>query len=185
LTASPRSHAATARDRHERIGHPVARLGIGAILIALGAVVIVLGRRQTTLDAFTAFALACCATLLVSPLSWGHYYMVELPALVCVPIWLYRHGRARAAKIAAIFPAIAAWTYYLAMPYAGALGILGAATTVWFLGASGLILSAELRITPKSLAAARSHRHASTPSRPHWRRLPRRRKHVPLDQAGR
>jgi hypothetical protein len=120
------------------------RIAIAGILIALLAVGGIVGSRANSLDAFTGFGLACCATLLVSPLAWGHYFMVELPALLCVPMWLGRRGMARTARAAAVIPVILAWSYYVAMPYVGGVGILGIGTAAWFLFACGLMLWAVL-----------------------------------------
>ena len=103
-----------------------------------------MGRRGTGLDAHVAFGLACCATLVVSPLSWGHYFMVELPALICVPIWFWRRGMPMVARIAAGVPVVLSWSYYVAMPYVGGLGVLGLGTAAWFLGVCGLVLCAEV-----------------------------------------
>ena len=55
-------------------------------------------RASNSLDAFTRLA-GQLRTLLVSPLSWGHYFMVELPALICVPIWLWKLGMPIAAGL--------------------------------------------------------------------------------------
>ena len=128
------------RERAGRIGHPGVRVAIAGSLIALLAVAAIVGRRANSLDAFTAFGLACCATLIVSPLAWGHYFMAELPALLCVPIWLARREMLRAAWAAAVIPVVLSWSYYLAMPYAGGLGILGLGTAMWFLVACGLMV---------------------------------------------
>jgi hypothetical protein len=132
------------REPPGRIGHPSVRIAIAGILIALLAVGAIVGRRANSLDAFTGFGLACCATLIVSPLAWGHYFMVELPALLCVPIWLGRRGMARAARGAAVIPVMLSWSYYVAMPYVGGVGILGIGTAAWFLFACGLMLWAVL-----------------------------------------
>src|SRR4029077_5743971 len=135
-----RANALPRRERPGRIGHPSVRIGIAGILIALLAVTVVLGRRANSLDAFTAFGLACCATLLVSPLAWGHYFMAQLPALLCAPIWLSRRGKLRAARVAAVIPVVLSWAYYVAMPYVGGVGILGLGTAGWFLMVCGLVV---------------------------------------------
>ena len=83
-------------------------------------------------------------TLLVSPLSWGHYYMVETPAVLLAPIWLLRRGKPAQARIVAVIPPVLSWSHYLAMPYTGELGLLGLGTTVWFLGVCILIVGNEV-----------------------------------------
>jgi hypothetical protein len=132
------------RGRPERIVHPGVRVVIGVILTLLLAVGLAVGRRKANVDQATAYSLACWATLLVSPLSWGHYYMVELPALLCVPLWLSGRGMLRLARVVAAIPPVWSWSYYLAMPYTGGFGLLGLGTAAWYLGASGLILGIEL-----------------------------------------
>jgi hypothetical protein len=143
-TGDQRVVAATATDgsaaQAGRIGHPSIRIAIAGILIALAAVSAIVGRRANSLDGFTAFGLGCVATLLVSPLSWGHYFMAELPALLCVPVWLARRGLPRAARAAAVTPVVLSWVHYVAMPYAGGIGILGLGTAAWFLLVCGLML---------------------------------------------
>ncbi len=147
-TAARRSFAADAAalptaDRPERIAQPMVRVAIGLIVLVLAGVVAMVGRGGNGLDAFTAFGLACSAMLLVSPLSWGHYFMAELPALICVPIWLWRRGMPFAARVVAALPVVLSWSYYMAMPYTGGLGVLGLGTAAWFVLACGFIVWAE------------------------------------------
>ncbi|MFI5459291.1 MAG: glycosyltransferase family 87 protein [Isosphaerales bacterium] len=140
--------AAARRDRPERLVHSWVRVVIGVILTLLVAVGLALRRRTDALDQATAYSLAVCATLLVSPLAWGHYYMAAVPAALCVPLWLSRHGMPRLAGVVAAIPPILSWSYYIAMPYTGAIGLLGLGTTAWFLGVSGLILGIEISFGP-------------------------------------
>jgi hypothetical protein len=152
VDSGPGARALPPRKRLGRIGHPSVRIAIGGILIALLAVAAIVGRRANSLDAFTVFGLTCCATLLVSPLAWGHYFMAQLPALLCVPIWLGRRGLPRAARAAAVIPMVLSWSHYLAMPYLGEVGILGIGTTAWFSFACGLMLWAVLSGVGATLA---------------------------------
>ena len=147
-----------------RLGHPISRLAIGVILIGLLAAVVALGKSQRSLDSLTAFGLACCAMVLVSPLAWGHYFMAELPALICVPIWLWRRGMPRAARLAAGVPVVLSWLYYLAMPYTGGLGILGLGTAAWFLAACGVICWAVGSRATEGLAFPSVEMHGSAVS---------------------
>jgi len=152
--SGPDSQAKTLLERSERIAHPAVGALVGITLAALLMVCFLLGRKKDSLDQATAYGLACCATLLVSPLSWGHYYMAEAPAALLVPIWLLRRGRSMQAKVVAVIPPVLSWSYYLAMPYTGGLGLLGLGTTVWFLSVCTLILGNEV-VVP--LTAARPH----------------------------
>ncbi len=137
-----------APDRPERVVHTEARILVVVVVAILLMTGCTLGRRTDHLDQTTAFGLACCASLLVSPLSWGHYYMAQAPAVLFVPLWLLRRGRLLQARAAAMLPALLTWSYYLAMPYTGGLGLLGLGTTAWFLGACGSILANEVVIWP-------------------------------------
>jgi hypothetical protein len=160
--------ASTLQDEPGRIAHPFVRVAIGAFLAVMLAVIGITGRRGNRLDAFTAFGLACCAILVVSPLSWGHYFVAELPALLCVPMWLSRRGMPRAARAAAVIPAVLSWTYYLLMPYAGGIGVLGLGTAAWFVYVCGSMLWAEVRAA-RSVAVESSREQAghAVPSGPH------------------
>jgi hypothetical protein len=112
-----------------------------AVLLIVGASV---GRREDPLDRVTAYGLACCASLVVSPLSWGHYYMALAPAALFAPIWLLRRGRPSYARVIAVIPTILIWSYYLAMPYIGGVGLLGIGTTVWMLAVCSSMLRSQL-----------------------------------------
>lgn len=148
ITASsgPGSPGSDMRDRPERIVHAEVRIVIGFIVAALLLVGCLIGRQRDALDQATAFGLACCATLLVSPLSWGHYFMAQIPAVLLAPIWLLRRGRPVQARVVAVIPPILSWSHYLAMPYTGELGLLGLGTTAWFLGVCVLIVGNELAV---------------------------------------
>jgi hypothetical protein len=158
------SRPTTVRDRPERIVHPAVRVLIGFVLALLLSVGVLLGRRTDALDQATAYALACCAILLVSPVSWGHYYMSAALAVLFVPTWLLRLGRPIEARLAAVIPPILSWSYYVAMPYTGGIGLLGLGTTVWFVGVCGLILWNELARTRGAAKAAFREVHGRLPA---------------------
>jgi hypothetical protein len=157
-------------DRPERIVHPAVRGMAAVTLAALLAVGLALGRHEDPLQQVTAYGLASCATLIVSPLSWGHYYIAQAPAVLFVPLWLLRCGRPLQARIAAAIPPILSWSYYMAMPYTGGLGLLGLGTTVWFLAVCGSILRNKV-VTRSAIARphflgweARSHAAEHSPA---------------------
>jgi hypothetical protein len=141
----PGSRGGFAPDRAERIAHPAARILVGVVLAALFMASWSLCKHSDVLDRATAFGLASCAMLLISPLSWGHYYMAQLPAILLVPIWLLRRGREFEAKVVAVTPVVLSWAYYVAMPFTGGFGLLGLGTTAWFLGACGLVVSCQAK----------------------------------------
>ena len=162
----PVSRAKTLNDRPERIVHPAVRVVVGLILAALLAVCCLLGRRRDRLDQATAYGLACCTTLLISPLSWGHYYMAEAPAVLFVPIWLLRRGKPIQARVVAVIPPVLSWSHYLAMPYIGGIGLLGLGTTVWFLGVCGLILGNEVAVARRTARPHFRGRRLRSPASP-------------------
>jgi Glycosyltransferase family 87 len=153
----PESERRVWEDRKERVVHPGVKVLVGLILAMLLSVSWSLGRREDRLDQTAAYALACCATLLVSPLSWGHYYMAEAPAVLFVTLWLLRTGRSVIVEIVAVIPPVLSWSYYVAMPYTGGLGLLGLGTTAWFLGICGWIVGHEVAVA-RSLRGGRPSR---------------------------
>ena len=109
------------------------------------------------------FGLACLASLVVSPLAWGHYYVMVLPAVIFAPLWLENRGHPLAAKAIAAFLPMLTWTHYVLMRWSGPIGVLGLGTTLWFLAVSITILlvrdpqrQASARF-PSSLRADESH----------------------------
>ncbi len=96
------------------------------------------------LDQAALFGMACLATLVVFTIARGHYYMLLLPANVFVPLWLVRSGRVRLALGMAVAPLILVFAHYLALDYAGRVGVLGLGTALWYFAGCGLLLTAPL-----------------------------------------
>ncbi len=90
-----------------------------------------LARRATFCSQGVAFGLACVATLVVSPVARGHYFVLFLPGMIFVPLWLQDRGRPRAAFAAALAPAVLSVAHYVALHQAGRIGLLGLGTTAW------------------------------------------------------
>lgn len=110
----------------------VVRIAKALILFALLAVAFV-PRSDDRAGQAAVFGLACLAMLLVSPVAWSHYYMMMLPAVLFVPQWLARDGRAAAARWLAVVPVVLVLSHYLAKRWVGDFGLLGLGTTAWFL----------------------------------------------------
>lgn len=87
-----------------------------------------------------AFGLAAAATLVVSPVARGHYFMFLLPAALFLPRWLIETGKRRAAFYAAVVPAALVAAHYVLLDYAGRIGVLGIGTAVWYFAACGRVL---------------------------------------------
>ncbi len=154
--------------RAERVGSRVVNVLRGAVLISLLALCLTIGTRRNPLDQTTAFGLACWATLLISPLAWGHYYMIELPALLGVPLWLDRRGWPSTAKAIAVIPALLSWAHYVRLRCLGPIGLLGLGTTAWFLAVCGSIALIEVATSiRKSRRLAPSMIQVTGPHGPH------------------
>jgi hypothetical protein len=75
-----------------------------------------------------------------------------------VPLWLFKIGRPRWAWGIAVTPFILVLSHYVALDYAGRIGLLGLGTTVWYFATCGVLLwprkkkSAALRLLPEQCA---------------------------------
>jgi hypothetical protein len=111
----------------------VAAIGLVALLLVAGWRV---AGRDDASGLAALFGLACTATLLVSPISWGHHYVVWLPALVFVPRWMWNNDlRALAVGMAEAALVLVA-AHYIFLDHAGRVGLLGIGTAIWYLVAT-------------------------------------------------
>ena len=140
----------TGHDADTTNGHP-AEVGTPATVIRiarwgiLGFFLVTMIRlgtaRRTWGDpraAAVIFGLSCAATLVFSPVSWGHHFVQGIAAWVAIPAWLYLRGRGASAFWMAAVPTILVLAHYLVMPIAAPLGVLGLGTTAWLVVACGL-----------------------------------------------
>jgi hypothetical protein len=158
----------------------VVQVARGIVLVLLVTVALVVSLRGDEPGQAATYGLASLAILLISPLAWGHYYVLALPAVLCVPLWLGRRGHPAAAKaVAAGLPALS-WAHYVLMPWSGPIGLLGLGTTLWFVAACAyalLVLNWSRHDTSSPRSDLRSDiRHA--PTRGNHERL-----HVPLSES--
>ncbi|HKD37256.1 MAG TPA: hypothetical protein VKB78_10655, partial [Pirellulales bacterium] len=112
------------------------------MLLAIGAWKA--AKRGGPLDMAALFGLATTATLIISPLSWAHHYLVWLPGLLFVPAWLWRGGRTRLAMAFAISACGLMMAHYFLLDWTGRAGLLGLGTTAWFLVAARIAARGEL-----------------------------------------
>ncbi len=104
-----------------------------ALLVALLLLAVWQVRSGSALgDMAAIFGLACVLSLIVSPLSWAHHFLIALPALIAVPLWHVRAGRPRMATWLAIAFCSLMTVHYLLLDWAGRLGLLGIGSTLWF-----------------------------------------------------
>lgn len=111
----------------------------GLALLALLIATVRMGRDAELIGQGAAFGLACVASLIVSPVARGHYFVLMLPALLFVPLWLYERSRPRAALVAALFPAVICFVHYTMLSTAGRMGVMGIAITLWFFTVCGML----------------------------------------------
>lgn len=150
----------------DRWARPAVLAMRGLVLTLLVALGLASGGRGRPLDLALGFSLACAATLLISPIAWGHYFMIELPALVVLPLWLVGSGHPRAARLLNAVPVLLAWAHYLLLRHVGPLGLLGLGSTAWFLAACALIAlswnasntNGPARARPKRISHGRRRR---------------------------
>jgi hypothetical protein len=129
------------------------RLGLLILLTVVGWRA---AKRGAALDLAAAYGAACVATLLVSPLSWGHHYLIAAPGLLFVPLWYWRQGRIGFAKSLAISACGLLCAHYLLLDWTGRAGLLGLGTTVWFIAAAIGMLRGSAAVNATEIEARSS-----------------------------
>ena len=88
-----------------------------------------------------AFGLACATTLPFSPISWGHHFVILLPAALFLPLSMRHLGRLPAARTLAISAAALTLLHYGWLERGlGRIGFLGLGMTVWCVGGALVLL---------------------------------------------
>lgn len=115
----------------------VIRVFLGLLLIPLAW-----KRSGSPLDRLAAFGLACAAMLIVSPVARGHYFMLELPAILFVSLWVWKYKSSSKAVLCASFPALLSVGHYTFITFPQMfeplktgtllLGTLGIGTALWY-----------------------------------------------------
>jgi len=117
-----------------------------AIRVLLCLLLIPVGWRMAVrggpLDEAAAFGMASMAMLIVSPVARGHYFMLELPAVLFVSLWVWNHHSSRRALVGAAIPAALSVMHYgfITFPQIFSplqtgtllLGTLGIGTALWY-----------------------------------------------------
>ena len=98
-----------------------------------------------------AFGLACAMSLPLSPISWGHHFLILLPGILFIPWALYEAHRP-AARWLAILPATLILVHFGARDFAGGmagrLGFLGIGMAIWCIVAGVYLLRIKPVHTP-------------------------------------
>ena len=132
--AQPESLSETPSIRTMVLAVRIASLALVALLA------IALARQGDTLGQLAGFGLSCAATLIVSPIARGHYYVLLLPAALFVPCWFLQAQRLRAARWLALAPAVLVSAHYVLMDFTGRIGLLGLGIAVWYWAAAACVL---------------------------------------------
>ena len=77
--------------------------------------------------------MGCVATLVFSPVAWGHHFVQGMPGWIAIPAWFYLRGHGRSAYFFALVPAVLILAHYILMSFTAPLGLLGFGTTAWLL----------------------------------------------------
>ena len=107
-----------------------ARISIIILLLILGYR---MARYGDALGLAAAFGMACVAALIVSPMSRGNYFLLQLPALLFVPFWFVKRGQIPKARVLVFIPVILSFLHYIFLPFFGRIGLLGIGTALWFI----------------------------------------------------
>ncbi len=139
-----------------RIDTPVFQAVQKAVRALLGVLLLLAGARLgasgSRSDQAAAFGLGCVGMLVISPVSWGHYFMLLVPGVLFVPLWLVEQGRSRAAFWLAVVPALLSAIHYAFLNIVGRMGLLGLGTGGWLLAACILVLRISLCSTAPAAA---------------------------------
>jgi len=112
---------------------PWFRTALHAFRLAFLALLVLLALRTAGAGGELAlFGWACALSLVVSPISRGHHFVLLWPAALLVPLELRRRG-VRGARPLAIAAAAMCLLHYAWPPFMGRLGLLGISTALWCL----------------------------------------------------
>ncbi|MGD9720264.1 MAG: glycosyltransferase family 87 protein [Pirellulales bacterium] len=127
-----------------------------------------------------AVGLACVATLILSPISRGHYYVLLAPAVMYSGAWLAERARPRWTLAAVAIPAALSVAHYLAVDVIGRVGLLGLGISLWYaVMCSTLALSRRREQAAREMLVAGVQDFRRLPARPVGRGL----LDQPADQA--
>lgn len=139
---------------------PVVEWTLLAARFLAGCVVVAVGARmawsQDRLGQAAAFGLACAATLVIFSIARAHYYVLLLPAVTFVCLWLVEQGRQRTAVTLAVVPCVLVIGHYVLLPIAGRVGWLGLGTTLWYAAACWTMLWPARARASQAVVATRS-----------------------------
>jgi hypothetical protein len=117
----------------------------GLAAVVLLAAVVALGKRAEGLSLGFVLGLACVATLVISPVARGHYFLLYLPAVLFGGAWMIERLSAKTALAVTVTPLLLCLAHYATLNYAGRIGLLGIGTGLWFFATCGIVLADSRR----------------------------------------
>jgi hypothetical protein len=135
---------------------PIVRtiLVVPRIMLALLLIVVAVRWHWETEGAgqAAAFGLACAMSLPLSPISWGHHFVILLPGMLFV-LWALYEAHRSAARWLAIFAATLILVHFSTLDFAGGiagrLGLLGIGIAIWCTVAGIYLLRIKPVHTPR------------------------------------
>jgi len=143
--AASASDKPSARNLNPAVGswRKLAGICCAAPLMLVAATAVPLARMNQPAGSAAAFGLGCTASLLVSPISWGHHFVLLLPASLFVCGLLYLVGRPRLALGLSISLPLLTILHYAALEVAGRYALLAFGLTLWLVVACVLLWAAS------------------------------------------
>lgn len=105
----------------------------GCLLVVVG---IRTAQSRDVLGQMAAFGLACVSTLLLVAIARVTYFVLFMPAVMFLALWLLQQGHPRRAFVYAVIPGLLVFGHYLLLEVTGRIGLLGLGTTAWYTCAS-------------------------------------------------
>ncbi|MGE5192756.1 MAG: hypothetical protein ACM3U2_09650, partial [Deltaproteobacteria bacterium] len=125
--------------------HTLTLAARGVAGLMLLAAVVALGRRGDRVSLGFVLGLGCVATFVVSPVARGHYFLLYVPAVLFGGLWMRQGWSEKSALRFAAIPMLLCLAHYLALNYAGRIGLLGIGTALWFFAACGIVMADAVR----------------------------------------
>ncbi len=116
------------------------KLAVLGLLLGLACLVLRTAWQDSLAPWPAVFGLGCLATLIVSPLSWGHHYVMAAQAMLFVPALLSQPKQQRLARWLATSAALLVIVHYIALEQVGRIGLLGIGMSLWCVAAIAICI---------------------------------------------
>jgi hypothetical protein len=119
----------------------------GCLLLVVGYR---MGRAREPVGQAAGFGLACVWILIVARVARAHYFVLLLPGVIFVGVWLLRSQRPKLAACYVLLPGLLTLLHYALTDVVGWIGLLGIGTTLWHLAACVTLI----RLSPQQESGA-------------------------------